>query len=135
MPDEGRQKLWNIEEVIKDINEFPQTYDTILGDNKSDGTCQFILRRKLNILCKEGKVCKGVIPGTRFGKVIFYSNPKKYHILIIGTRTGSEVFSFFEYKKISKFYIVVNKYWKLDGGTWIKGYNKRFFDGDVLKWM
>jgi len=135
MSDEIRNKLWNIDLVVKEIKQIPQTYDTILQEAINDGTCQTILRRKLNNLCKIGAVCKASIPGTRFGKAIFYSFPKKYHILVEASRTGSSVYYFFNYEKISKFYIVVPKCWNLKGKDWIPRYNKKFFDGNILKWI
>jgi hypothetical protein len=135
MTDEIRNKLWNIELIIEDIKLFPQTYNTILQDLYKDGTCQLILRRKLNNLCKEGKICKTTIPGTRFGKIIFYHIPKKYFILIEGDRIGSNVYIFFNYEKLSKFYIKLNEHWILSHGLWIKKDNKIIFGGSILKWI
>lgn len=136
MSNEIREKLWNINKVVEDIKLFPQTYKTILKELSDDGTCQIILRRKLNNLIKEGIVCKATIPGTRFGKVIFYTFPKNYHILVEGTRVGSKVYCFYEFERLNKFYILVTKYWMLKDGRWNKYYrNKKFFGGNVLKWI
>lgn len=131
-----QEKLWNIHLVVEDIQKFPQTYKTILGENCHDGTCQTILRRKLNKLCRRGTIFVTNIPGTRFGEKIFYFFPKKYHIIIVGGRTGSDVYCFFKYKQISKFYIEMNEYWHLRKGRW-EEYNepKRLFQGHVLKWV
>jgi len=133
MSDEIRNKLWNIELVVKDIKQFPQTYTTILKSLCNDGTCQFILRRKLNILCREGKVCKTTIPGTRFGKVIFYTIPKQYSILIESDRIGSNVYCFFDSVYLSKFYLQIKPYWELKNGEWAKGEEKTVFEGNILK--
>jgi len=132
-----QEKIWNIGLVVEDIEKFPQTYKTILQDKYKDGTCQTILRRKINKLCKKGIVFVTNIPGTRFGEKIFYVFPKDYHILIVGGRMGSNVYCFFDYKKISNFYIELNKhYWTLTEGRWIKHYDKRrLFQGHVLKWI
>lgn len=136
MSDEIRERVWDITLVLKDINEMPQTYNTILKELSNDGTCQTILRRKLNKLLKQGMVFKTTIPGTRFGKVIYYSNSKKYHILVEASRTGSNVFCFNKYDKISKFYIKVCLYYKLEDGKWVEyKKSKTFFQGDVLKWI
>lgn len=133
---EIQEKIWNIELVIKDIKEFPQTYDSILLGLRDSGTCQTILRRKLNKLCKEGLVFKTDIPGTRFGKVIFYCVPKNYHILVESGRVGSKVYCFFSYKRVSKMYLKVFRCWQLVDGIWVeKEKNKIFFEGDVLKWI
>jgi len=135
MTDKIREKLWNIDLVIDEIKEFPQTYKTILQDQSDDGTCQFMLRRKLNKICKDGIICKTSIPGTRFGKSIFYTLPKTYHILIMSGRIGSDVYCFFKYKKLSKYYIEVQQCWKLEKGIWKKKGTQKFFEGNVLKWI
>ena len=137
MSEEIRNKLWNIQLVIDDIKKFPQTYKTILGVLYSDGTCQTILRRKLSKCCKRGEIFKSVIPGTRFGLAIFYCYPKTYNIIVLGDRVkGSRVFCFFKFKKISKFYIEVDEYWELKKNYWdIHKIKKRFFQGNVLKWI
>jgi len=136
MTDEIRKKLWNIELVVEDIKKFPQTYNTILKDLTKNGTCQTILRRKMNKLVKDGFVFKTSIPGTRFGKLIFFYIPKKYSILIESNRTGSKVFCFFKHEKISKYYIKINDYWILEDGMWIKkDEEKIFFEGNILKFI
>lgn len=130
-----KEKVYDINLVVKDIIEFPQTYNTILKECNSDGTCQFILRRKINKLCKQGIVCKTNIPGTRFGQVIFYVYPKKYSILIESSRLGSNVYCFFDYKKISKYYMKVSECWHLKNNDWIKIEEKIFFEGNILKFI
>lgn len=130
-----REKLYNIDLIISEIKEFPQTYDTILGEAYNDGTCQAILRRKINILCKDGEIYKTTIPGTRFGKVIFYFLPKKYNILFEGGRTGTKVYIFFEYEKAGRYYIKIKPYWELENRQWIKKKEKIIFEGNVLKWL
>ena len=133
--DEIRNKIYNIELVVEDIKKFPQTYTTILGDLTKDGTCQTILRRKLNILCKDGYICKTSIPGTRFGKAIFYHIPKEYNILIEAGRMGSNVYCFFEYTRENKFHLYVKKYWILHNNEWVEKDNINIFEGNVLKWI
>jgi len=136
MSDKIRNKIWNIELVVKDIKAFPQTYNTILKELSDDGTCQIILRRKLNILFKQGTICKTTIPGTRFGKVIYYTIPKDYNILIEAGRTGSTAHCFFDFKNLSKNWIEVNPYWILKGGVWVKQKgSKKILNGNVLKWV
>lgn len=130
-----KEKVWNIDIVLEELKTFPQTYNTILGDLCSDGTCQTILRRKLNKLCKGGFICKTSIPGTRFGQAIYYTHPKKYYILVEANRMGSNVFVFFDYKKNGKFYLNVKQCWKLENNIWKKNKNKIFFEGNVLKFI
>jgi len=131
-----RNKVWNIDLVVDDIRKFPQTYDTILQHLCKDGTCQTILRRKLNRLSKDGIICKTTIPGTRFGKVIFYILPKKYYILVEGTRTGSEVYIFFEYENLGKLRIRFDDYHQLVDGKWKKyKKDKVIFHGNTLKFI
>lgn len=135
MNENTQEKIWNISLVVEDIRKFPQTYKTILKGLVNNGTYQTILRRKLNSLCKNGDVCKTNIPGTRFGKAIFYTFPKDYFILVEGTRTGSEVYCFFDFKKLSRYYIRVKKIWQLKDNCWYKYKNKTFFEGNVLKFI
>lgn len=126
-------KIYNIELVIEDIKKFPQTYNTILGNFWENNTFQTILRRKLNNLCKNGEVCKTNIPGTRFGKAIFYSIPKKYFILVENQRIGVSVYYFFDFEKISRYYLKVDKLWELNGNIWKEISGRTFFEGNVLK--
>jgi len=135
MTDEIREKVWNIMLVVQEIKDFPQTYNTILGKDRKDGTLQTILRRKLNKLCKEGTICRTTIPGTRFGKTVFYCLPKKYHILIEATRIGSSVYCFFDFEKLGRYYVKISPYWKLEKGNWNKKDEKIIFEGNVLKWI
>jgi len=131
-------KVHNIDLVIEEIKNFPQTYKTILQDEHGNGTLQVILRRKLNKQFKQGNVCKTSIPGTRFGKAIFYAEEKDYHILVEAGRLGSNVFCFFKYDKVSKFYIRLNpnEYWELKKGVWEQGDEEKIlFEGKVLKFI
>jgi hypothetical protein len=94
-----------------------------------------MLRRKLNNMVKLGLVQKTSIPGTRFGKAIYYCNDKKYNILVEGGRMGSDVYCFFDYKKLSNFYLKIDDYWFLDGGVWVPMKEKIIFEGNVLKFI
>lgn len=133
MSDDVRTKIYNISLVVEDIKKFPQTYKTILGSMCKDGTCQTILRRKLNILSKEGTIYKTSIPGTRFGQAIFYVIPKEYTILIEGDRAGSNVYCFFKGKQKSKFYFKMSPCWLLTKDGWLPMTEKIIFEGNVLK--
>ena len=130
-----RSKLWDIDIVVKEIQEFPQTYNSILGDQCCHATLQFMLRSKLNKLCKDGTIHKMSIPGTRFGKVIFYYPEKKYHILVKADRIGSQVYCFFKYKYVGKYYIKADSVWHLENGVWKKSKDNTFFEGNVLKFV
>jgi hypothetical protein len=130
------KKLWNIGLIIEEIEKFPQTYETILKEHRHNGTYQTILRRKLNNLCRDGHICKTSIPGTRFGKAVYYVIPKNYYFLVEGTRTGTTAYAFFEFEKRGKSYMVVENCWRLAKTEWIKCEEKKvFFDGDVLKFI
>lgn len=131
----GREKLWDIDGLINEIKNIPQTYDTILGELKKDLTCQKIVRRKLNNSCKFGRICKTTIPGTRFGKVLFYTIPKDYHILIYSTRFGSDVYYFNDFEKLSRTKIFVKKCWLLKSNEWVKKNNLEFKQDEVMKWL
>ena len=135
MIDNVKQKIYDIQQVIEDIKKFPQTYNTILQHHTTDRTLQTILRRKLNRLCKDGIISKTNIPGTRFGAVIFYGHLKKYHILIVSGRLGSDVYCFFDYKKQGRYYLFFEKGWILKHKIWEEVENITIFEGKVLKWI
>lgn len=133
-----KEKIWNIELVVEDIKCFPQTYKTILKELVNDGTAQLILRRKLNKLHKNGTICKTNIPGTRFGKSIFYAFEKKYYIVIEAGRLGSKVYIFFKYKRLGtkKLYIKIKNFWILHKGEWLeKNEEIVLFEGNILKFI
>jgi len=130
-------KVYNIDLVVKDIKDFPQTYKSILKCYNKPCTIQSILRRKLNILFKEGAVCKTTIPGTRFGKVIFYSSDKKYNLIFESDRIQTNVYCFFDYEEVNRYNILLHKFWILnseDEWTKMTG-NKNIFLGKVLKML
>jgi hypothetical protein len=134
--DEITNKIHNIELVLDEIKQFPQTYKTILKDKASNGTCQTIIRRKLNKMIKIGMVQKMSIPGTRFGKALFFTDDKTYNILVEGDRAGSNVYCFYIFKRLNKWYIELTEYWMLRYGCWEKCIDKkRLFDGNILKWI
>jgi hypothetical protein len=119
--------------IIDELDEYPHTYDTILCDN-FNSTWNFIIRRKLSALCKMNLLCKATIPGTRYGKVIFYKLDKKYKILIKNERIGISIFYFFKYEKINKLYIKLNRYFKLENNRWVEYNNEIIISaGDTLK--
>jgi len=133
--DDVKSKIYDIQQVIEDIKESPQTYNTILQHHTVDKTLQTILRRKLNRLCKDGQICKTNIPGTRFGTVIFYYHPKKYEILIVAGRLGSDVYYFFDYKKHGNYYLFIENGWILKHKVWEEIDNITIFEGKILKWI
>ena len=81
-----KEKVHDIDLVVEDIRQAPQTYSTILQDQAFNTTLLFILKRKLNSLCKKGAVMKANIPSTRCGRVILYMLPKKYTIVVESSR-------------------------------------------------
>jgi hypothetical protein len=132
----GAEKAYNIDFVLDDVKCQPQTYNTILREEYMNLTLQFILRRKINKIVKEGRIFKTTIPGTRYGQVILYNNDKLYKILVEGTRIGVSIFYFFEYKKLSKFYLKVDKYWELHKNLWVENNTEKiFFEGKILKFF
>ena len=133
MTDKIKKKLWDIDILVNEIKLFPQTYKTILKDEYNDGTCQTILRRKINKLCKKGIVCKTTIPGTRFGQVILYTIPKKYFVIVEAGRLKNKVYCFFKFDKVSNYYIRLNEYWILNKFNWNKKDDEKIvFEGNVL---
>ena len=135
--DDVKKYVYDSNLLVEEIKKFPHTYKTLLTSScYKDGTLQFIARRKLNILHKDGIIHKTTIPGTRFGVVLFYVIKKPYQIIIEETRMGVTINCFFNYKKLSKFYIEVEKYYILDECEWTeKNEKKVFFIGNLLKWI
>ena len=128
------EKVWDINLILEELKELPQTYDTLLYGNKRL-TLSTILRRKLNNLCKSGDIYKLIIPGTRFGKVLFYHPQRKYNITILANRTGqNDIYCFYEYTNMDRYRMVIQEYWELKNSQWIN--NKKeliIFKGHILK--
>ena len=132
--EEIQRKVWNIDLVVEDIKKFPQSYGTILGGKVENKTITTILRKKVSRLCSHGILCKTSIGGTVFGRAIFFTIPKKYHIVIEAGRMGSKAFCFFKCKRDKK-YIIVEECWELDEYKWNNIGKKVFFEGNILKWV
>ena len=128
----GVEKYWDVTDIIIRIKKLPQTYKSILGDDYDNGTAQLLVRKKLNKLVKDGELCKTSIPGTRFGQCLFYVHEKKYYILVEAGRAHPNVYTFFSYKKINRFFINAPECWVLRNNCWAKCYNKKFMSGKVL---
>jgi len=129
------ENLSDIRKVIDKIKKSPHTYNSILEEEKTNGTYQFLLRKKLNRAIKEGKVCKTVIPGTRFGKCIFYTIPKEYTILIETGRLCNSIYAITKFKKVDSLRIKLLDYKVLKNDEWEKGREKIIHEGGVLKWI
>lgn len=130
-----KDRVYNIDLAVADICRFPQTYETLLQEHMDNSTAVVIMRRKLSALCKDGTICKTTIPGTRFGKAIFYSRDKKYYILVESDRLQNKVYCFFEYEKLNKLTIKLNDYWVLKKDEWRQKRDKEIFEGNVLKFL
>ena len=134
--EEVKQRVYNINVVVEECKERPHTYKTILESDKGNGTYQTIIRRKLSKILKRGELLRMAIPGTRFGKAVFYHEDKKYFILVESARIGSDVYYFYDYEKVSRFYIKLGTHWKLEGGAWVEQVGDRIlFEGNILKWI
>jgi len=133
----AREKIYNTDYIIEDLKQHPHTYGTILTDEEVySATLQFILRRKINILCKAGRIFKAIIPGTRYGQVILYIEPRPYKILVETNRIGVNVYYFFDFEKPAKMYMKVKKCWILTGTSWKEiNEEKTFFEGHILKFI
>lgn len=131
-----QDKIYNIDLVVEDIKNEPQTYNTILKEEVLNPTFQFSLRRKINKLCQRGTIFKTSIPGTRFGQALLYIEPRQYKIIVESDRLGVNVYYFFQFKKISKFYIKIPKYWKLNNTYWVEVNEElELFEGKILKFI
>lgn len=131
-----RERLYDESFLLSKLSVFPHTYKTLLRGFVGDGTAQVVLRRKINRLCREGKVCKCLVPSGRFGKALLYVFPKDYHVLVVPSRVrGADVVVFREYRQMSKFWIEVRKCWVLREPSWKGWGSKKFFLGSVIRWF
>jgi hypothetical protein len=132
-----RELIYDYVKLEEFIQNFPQTYKTILGKQYfSNTTFQFVLRTKLNKLIKEGVVCKSTIPGTRFGQIIYYAPEKYYTILIEASRTGKNaIYCFRNCQKDGRYYLRLKKYWLLNDYEWKESNGKEYvvFLGNCLQ--
>jgi hypothetical protein len=134
--EEVQARVYDVSLVIDECRKRPHTYNTLLEEEKENGTYQFILRRKLSKVLKRGDLCKMAIPGTRFGMAIFYHEQKNYFILVEGKNIGSDVYYFTDYEKISRFYIKLGRHWKLEDNKWVEQEGDRvLFEGNIKKWI
>lgn len=133
---EIQEIVHNQDKIEAEIEKGPQTYKTLLKQFKKNLTWQYILRRKLNNSWKDGYVSKVIIPGTRFGAVIFTSNNKKYNIVVEDSRIGVNIYYFFESEWKNEFVLQLTEYWKLENDVWVKHYDgKTISKGSILKWV
>lgn len=131
-----KEKIQEIDFVVEDIKKQPQTYNTILKNEVYNTTCQFVLRKKLNRLIKQGVIFKTTIPGTRFGQVLLYIEPKEYNIVVENDRIGVNVYYFFSYEVVGTFKMRVTKYWVLENTDWVEKDDELIlFEGKILKFI
>ena len=120
----------------EEIEKGPQTYKTLLKQCYCNKTWQAIIRRKLNNSWKEGVVLKAVIPGTRFGTVVFTSKNKQYNIIVESSRIGVNIYYFFKHKWKNEFVLQLKEYWKLEKDKWVKYDDEKVISkGSILKWI
>jgi hypothetical protein len=132
---DDRDSVCDREKILEAVRKMPQTYRSLLGTCITDGTAQLIVRNKVNQMLRDGDLCRASIPGTPFGKALFYILPKKYTILVEAGRTGSEVFCFVKYEHIGNLRIEAKECQQLTGSNWKMVGDKGFFEGNVLLWI
>lgn len=117
----------NIEALIK---KAPQSYNSILGHLKDNGTMQQILRRRIKRLFKQSKLWKMRVPGTRFGLILFCTPEHDYKIFVYNNNIGGKtrIFYMYDYVDTPKEFIF-NNFWELKGNHW----NKWEFFSDTIK--
>lgn len=120
--------------TVEEIKKLPQTYETILGVSGVNNTLKRILKRKLNCLHRSGVVSKTIIPKSRFGKVIYYTQDKKYQIIFENTRTGINTYCFVKYKRNKSTLDLLDCYY-LDKTRWEKIGAKTIIIDKIIKWV
>lgn len=132
---EDHDIVYDIDALLEKIKSFPQTYDTLMKRSFSNVTVHTIMRRKISRLCKEGVVCRCIIPNTRGRKILLYCLPKKQNIIVKAERYGCSVFAFEKHERLGgkKVYIKMKKCMKLNGSKWDSIGDYIVFEGDILK--
>lgn len=126
----------NIQLVIDELQVRPHTMKTIMVDQFHNKTLKLIFYRKIKSFIKWGKVLRLSNFGNRFSKTVYYVMPKKYQIIIVGNRSGSEVYYFYEHTRLDATRISVPVCWKLNNEEWIFIDTPQIFsEGTVLRWI
>lgn len=103
--------------ILKQIDKAPQTYNTLLGELKDNGTKRQILIRRIKKLCKQGRAWKLVVPGTRFGLALYTSTKSNY--IIITSYTFSNINVYYTNKLVQDDdFIILKDYHKLSKPNW-----------------
>ncbi len=116
------------DKIVNVVKQAPQGYNSILQHMKDNGTLQVILRRRVKRLCKEQRLWKMRVPGTRFGLVLFCTPERTYKILISQGLTKVRIFYMFGVED-NGHHIVLKDYWELKGPNW----SRWEFSDDILK--
>jgi hypothetical protein len=117
--DKIKEIVYDDNKIVETISKCPQSYNSILGHLKDNGTLQVILRRRIRRLLKQEQVWKMRVPGTRFGLVLFCTPEHDYKILTLQGLTRVRIF--YMYKFIdNNDNIMLNNYWELKGQNWNK---------------
>lgn len=105
--------------IVQLVETAPQSYNSILQEMHTHGTCQVILRKKVNRLLKEQRLWRLKIPGTRSGLSLLVAPEREYKILVVQGLKGVKIFYLLDYKMDEKF-LVIENFWELENKTWTK---------------
>ena len=122
-------------ELIEGLNQRPETYKTILGENSKHNTKRNILSRKVCKLIKSGEICISELKGKRSLERIFFSPDKQYHILMTYEQREFRCYYFHSYVEEGKYRLRIKKAYLLNCTKWIELDNYLMFRGDILKWI
>jgi len=112
-----RTIVCNDDNIVKQIENAPQTYNSILGKLKNNGTMQMILRRRIKRLLNECAISKLRVPGTRFGLALFCIPDHDYKILVLHTLAKVRIFYMHKINEDNS-HVLLNNYWELEGPNW-----------------
>ena len=115
-----REIIYSDLNIVKLIEESPQTYNSMLSDLKDNGTMQCVLRRRMSRLLKQNSVWKLKVPGTRHGLSLFCTPEHDYKMLVYNQIVGkTRIFYMYDYK-IDGTDFILEQYWELKGKNWNK---------------
>ena len=122
------------EEILKRLQECPETYRSILGENYGRNTGTIIIRRKLLRNIYRGLVGRVQLNGTRGGEVLFYNTNKKYEIVVCSEHRDFKYYVCKSVKHIDKVTLLLIAVKELCNCKWVD-YNGdlKIFIGTVVK--
>lgn len=104
----------DMDRIVKDLKQRPQTYTTLLGQIWHNCTQQTKIRRKLTKLCNEGVLYRTLLS---FNKLLFYHPEKTYTLFFEQHELKVVTYYAYEYTE-DPLYVHVRAPYKLCETSW-----------------